>query len=519
MAATARRDSSVEHLQTASSATAGCWNCWAGSSRTSSPTGSLGSIQLTNSPAMTSLDAVAREALLANGFSPTRATRSCASWPVSRRTQPSRQDVRDLRALHGPRSTTPRSRDLDQIEVAEELSDGAIVLRIGIADVDALVPKGSAIDAHAFANATSVYTGVARLSDAAGGALDRPHLAERGRGPARDGHRDGDRAPTARSRRHDVYRALAHQPREARVRERRRVARGTRTGAGQARRRRRARGADLAAGSRREPAQARARSAPARSSSRPIEATPVGEGRQGRGARRDAEESRARADRGLHDRRERRDRAVPRRAQAGRRSGASCARRSAGTGSSRSRATYGVTLAERAQRARAVGLPRRSAARRIRRASPISRSASSSCSAPASTCSTSPARATTSAHFGLAATDYTHSTAPNRRYADLVTQRLVKAALAGAPPPYTDDELAAIARHCTERENAAQRVERTMRKAAAAELLSHRIGARLRRDRHRREQGRHLRAAAVTRPPRDASCAARKGWTSASRCG
>jgi exoribonuclease R len=80
-------------------------------------------------------------------------------------------------------------------------------------------------------------------------------------------------------------------------------------------------------------------------------------------------------------------------------------------------------------------------------------------------------------HFGLAATDYTHATAPNRRYADLVTQRLVKAAIAGAPAPYTDDELAAIAKQCTDRENAANRVERVTRKAAAAELLAPRIGS------------------------------------------
>jgi VacB/RNase II family 3'-5' exoribonuclease len=79
-------------------------------------------------------------------------------------------------------------------------------------------------------------------------------------------------------------------------------------------------------------------------------------------------------------------------------------------------------------------------------------------------------------HFGLAVDDYAHSTAPNRRYPDLVTQRLLKAAAAGAPPPYSDEELTQIAAHCTERENAARKVERTMRKVAAAVLLSPRIG-------------------------------------------
>jgi exoribonuclease-2 len=80
-------------------------------------------------------------------------------------------------------------------------------------------------------------------------------------------------------------------------------------------------------------------------------------------------------------------------------------------------------------------------------------------------------------HFGLAAHDYSHATAPNRRYADLVTQRLVKAAIASAPAPYDDDQLATIAAHCTERENAANRVERIARKAAGAILLEHRIGS------------------------------------------
>ncbi len=79
-------------------------------------------------------------------------------------------------------------------------------------------------------------------------------------------------------------------------------------------------------------------------------------------------------------------------------------------------------------------------------------------------------------HFGLAVDDYTHSTAPNRRYPDLITQRLLKHVAAGAPPAYTDDELIEIAAHCTERENAGRKVERTLRKIAAAVLLTPRIG-------------------------------------------
>ena len=79
-------------------------------------------------------------------------------------------------------------------------------------------------------------------------------------------------------------------------------------------------------------------------------------------------------------------------------------------------------------------------------------------------------------HFGLAVQDYTHSTAPNRRYADLVTQRLLKATTASLPGPYPEAELSAIATHCTEREDAARKVERLMRKVAAASLLSRRVG-------------------------------------------
>lgn len=421
---------------------------------------------------MSSLHDVAIAALRANGFEPDETDAMRAELAGLRAGVGVGTGVRDLRELLWSSIDNPESRDLDQVEFAEPLPDGGIRLRIGIADVDSRVPRGSALDRHAMANGTSVYTGVsvypmlpAPLS------TDLTSLNE------------GEErlvvvvevAIDARGRvtEHEVYRAL--------VVNRAKLAYDT-----------------------------------------------VGAWLEGAGPVPEA----VAATPGLEEQVWLQDRAASLlkavRVQAGALEFETV--EAAATGKDGKVESIVITRKNRARDliedfmvaanvaiARYLASRERSSIRRVvrepkrwprivaiaaghgatlppepdaralsgflaaRRAADPARFPDLSLSVvkllgPGEYAVDLPGRADDEGHFGLAAADYSHATAPNRRYADLVTQRLVKAAIADAPPPYTDEELRAIAARCTDRENAANRVERVTRKSAAALLLASRIG-------------------------------------------
>lgn len=381
--------------------------------------------------------------------------------------------TRDLRALPWSSVDNRESRDLDQIEVAERLPDDSIRVRIGVADVDSLVKLGSAADAHAAANTTSVYTGVAvfpMLPERLSTDLTSLNEGEDRLAVVVQFDVGADGALGAAS----VYRALVHNH-----------AKLTYEAVGRWLERRGPAPRAVAEGPelrdqlqlQDEAAQRlrRARALAGALNFESTEAAPVVVGgrvvdlavaRRNR-ARDLIEDFMVAANRSVatflleHNlpslRRvvrepKRWDRIVTLAADVGEKLPEKPDSRALSEFLERRREADPAHFADLSLSVvKLLGpgiyvLERRIGSRRD------------------------------AGHFGLAVADYVHSTAPNRRFADLVTQRMLRAAESGGPPPYSDAELTEIASRCTERGEAARKVERTMRKVVGATLLAERIG-------------------------------------------
>lgn len=383
--------------------------------------------------------------------------------------EPAGVAVRDLRALAWSSIDNDSSRDLDQLEVVEPLGDGTVRLRVAIADVATTVPAGSETDRFAAANATSVYTGVVTF----------PMLPERLSTDLTSLGQDADRpamviectvGPDGETRAHTVY--LAHVVNHAKL------AYGSV-------------GAWLDGHGTLPEAATPAIQAQLRQQDEVARWLRAARGRAGALALETVEvQPVVRADRSVDVQVVQRTRAslliedfmiaanvaIARFLDA---HGSPSIRRIVREPRRWSRivalaAGYGATLpAEPSSAALEAFLV-------TRRAADPARFAELSLAVvkligPGEYALHVPG-APDVGHFGLATHDYAHATAPNRRYGDLVTQRLVLAVLGGAPVPYGDDELARIAAHCTAREDAARAVERVVRKAAAAVAMQGRVG-------------------------------------------
>jgi VacB/RNase II family 3'-5' exoribonuclease len=381
--------------------------------------------------------------------------------------------TKDLRSLLWSSIDDRKSRDLDQVEYAERLANGDIRVLVGIADVDELVPKGSAIDAHAAENSTSVYTGVRTfpmlpeelstdLTSLVGGA-DRSSIVT-----------EMVVAPDGTVKSTDIYAALLHNyaklsyeavgvwlddqgpvpPEVAGVPEMDVQIRLQFEATKHLRALRKEHGAlEL------ETIQA----APVLTNGQVTDLSVV----ERNGARDLIENFMIAANVAM--------------AQFLNAKGALSLRRVVRTPEHWPRmvetaSELGDKLPEQPDsRALADFLARRKTAD-PQHFPDLSLSIVKLLGPGEYTVQTPGKSTEESLHFGLAVHDYTHSTAPNRRYADLVSQRLVKAVIGKGAGPYSEAELTAIAAHCTEREDAARKVERKMRKVAAAVLMQKRIG-------------------------------------------
>jgi VacB/RNase II family 3'-5' exoribonuclease len=420
---------------------------------------------------VTDLESVAHQALRDNGFATELDDAARRELAALRPVKPT-SDVRDLRGLLWSSIDNAESRDLDQIEYAEALPGGGTRLLVGIADVDVLVPKGSAIDRHAATNATSVYTGIAVY----------PMLPEKLSTDLTSLNEGAERIvlvielvlnDDGTPRSHDVYRAtavnrakLAYDSVGAWLEGRSPVPPAVaRTPGLEEQLWLQDRAASLLKGMREEAGALEFDT---------VEATAVGKDGKVESL---AVTRKNRARDLIEDFMIAANVAIAQYLAEQRRS---AIRRVVREPKRWNRivdiaASFHVTLpAEPDALALSEFLAKRRAADPLR--FPDLSLSIVKLLGPGEYSLDLPGPADDQGHFGLAAHDYSHATAPNRRYADLVTQRLVKAAVANAPTPYTNEELAAIAKQCTERENAANRVERIARKAAAAILLAKRVG-------------------------------------------
>jgi VacB/RNase II family 3'-5' exoribonuclease len=421
------------------------------------------------------LAAIARQAMVEAGFvpdPPPSALAELASLESNQRMKDTSSSTRDLRPLLWSSIDDRKSRDLDQVEYAEELTGGDIRLMVGIADVDALVPKGSAIDAHAAENGTSVYAGFKifpmlpeQLStdktSLVGGADRLSIVTEMVVGT--DGTvKSSDVFP---ARLHN-YAKLSYEAVGAWLDDQGSIP----PEVGQVP------GMDVQIHLQFEAAKhlRQMRREHGALELETIQASPVmnNEGKV--------------TDLAVTERNSARDliedfmiAANVAMAQFLEAKAALSIRRVVRTPEHWSRiveiaeSLHDNLPAEPDPRALADFMARRKAADPAH--FPDLSLSIVKLLGPGEYMVQKPG-ASGEGHFGLAVHDYTHSTAPNRRFADLVTQRLVKAALRKAAPPYTETELTAIAAHCTEREDAARKVERKMRKVAAAVLMQDRIG-------------------------------------------
>jgi exoribonuclease-2 len=421
---------------------------------------------------MNSLAAIARRAMIEHGlqpdFSPEAQRQADSTFTTSANTRPA---IRDLRALLWSSIDNDDTRDLDQLVVAEPLSAGIVKILVAIADVDALVARGSPIDDHARSNTTSVYTAAKVF----------PMLPERLSTDLTSLHEGQERLAVVVDMAIDtageitafgVYRALVlnrakltydgiaawldgHAPPPPQV-------------SAVAGLDRQLRQQDQVAQSLR-----RARKARGALNFETMEARPVFNDGVLADLRAD---ERNRAKELIEDFMVASNAVVARYLQ----------------GKKRSLLRRVLRSPERWPRivalAAGVGerLPGQPDALALNAFLAARRSADPAAFPELSLSvlkllgsgeyAVELPNQPAAGHFGLAVNEYTHSTAPNRRFPDLITQRLLKAALDGAAAAYTDDELRELAVHCTAQERNANKVERQVRKAAATLLLVDRIG-------------------------------------------